>query len=949
MHDAVTDWKELSALYEKADQLSAVALEAWLATLREPPHPLLGQLLQMLGARSEIRDNGFLDALPPLTLAASGSAAATRGEWQSGARIGPYRLEARLGAGGMAEVWRAQRDDGAFARTVAIKLLFRHVGGPRQQGTFAQRFSRERDILATLHHPNIAALHDAGVTASGQPWLALEYVEGQPLTAWCDRMRLGVRGRVELFGQVLLAVQHAHANLVIHRDLKPANILVTTAGQVRLLDFGIAKLMEEGGDALADTELTRHAGRMMTVRYASPEQLTGQPLTTACDVYSLGVVLYELLCGHLPYETKVETPAQLEQAILEVEPRPPSRRALTSAAATARGGRDGVALHRLLGNELDAVVLRALAKRPADRYASVEALRVELERWLAGEPVEARAPTRAYRLRKFVGRHVVGVSLGSAAVLSLVAVATVAVWLGLQARQESARATAARDFMMGMFKQADSDKAHGADMTARQLLDRGRDDVLVRLKGQPELQADLLEGIADIQLTMGEYSKAERTFDELSGVFRRSGQVDKSALALTRRADAALRMFDLKLAQALVEKVNALPAHARSDPKLRIGLGLTTGWLAIWNNEPERARTLFEENLERSEVAFGKYAHETLSALVGAVQAEARLRHFDAALALQGELRSRQMQVADRTPRDVVDLDVGHADLLYLAGQFKAVATLTGEAIPRCFAALGNDDASCRRLVSVGSGALLRLGSADAVRSRFAALRAMADDSTAPGFQLSSLLTLFRARSQLDQLADEPGLDDRLRTLAASPPAMPINAMQQVMVLQALAEDALRRGRADEAERWLTRATELRPQSGDSAPGFAATAMTQMYTGIGLLMAGRAVDSVALLRLAQAGQARVLGASHPLAVLYSLNTAEALAAAGLTDEARTIVDPAVPVLRQAYGTESPTFQRLVALQSQLGTLSRPPIPTPAKVRAIRSADEAAIRSPSFFN
>jgi serine/threonine protein kinase len=198
------------------------------------------------------------------------------------------------------------------------------------------RFGRERNILASLRHPHIAALYDAGVTPDGQAWLALEYVEGQTISAFCDGRRLSLRERVLLFRQVLLAVQHAHANLVIHRDLKPVNILVTPQGEARLLDFGIAKLLEAEGDAIAETELTRQAGRSMTPRYASPEQLTGQPLTTACDVYQLGVVFYELICGEQPYELKVASPAQLEHAILEADPRAPSRRTLTARNAAPR-------------------------------------------------------------------------------------------------------------------------------------------------------------------------------------------------------------------------------------------------------------------------------------------------------------------------------------------------------------------------------------------------------------------------------------------------------------------------------------------------------------------------------------------------------------------------------------------------------------------------------------
>ena len=312
----VADWQELSALYETADALDGPALDGWLAGLEAKAHPLLAQLQQMLAACSKVRGNGFLSTLPELPETPEAKVI----EWAEGSRVGPYRLLRHIGAGGMAEVWLAQRDDGAFRRQVAIKLLYR-TAASTQRDSFAQRFARERDILASLNHPNIAGLHDAGVTPAGQPWLALEYIEGEPLTIWCDRAKLGIEARVHLFRQVLLAVQHAHANLVIHRDLKPGNILVTAQGEVRLLDFGIAKLLEAEGEARDATELTRLAGRPLTVQYASPEQLKGEALTTASDVYSLGVVLYELLCGQRPYEVKLESAAQIEQAIIELDPR----------------------------------------------------------------------------------------------------------------------------------------------------------------------------------------------------------------------------------------------------------------------------------------------------------------------------------------------------------------------------------------------------------------------------------------------------------------------------------------------------------------------------------------------------------------------------------------------------------------------------------------------------
>jgi eukaryotic-like serine/threonine-protein kinase len=316
---------------------------------------------------------------------------------RTGESVGPYRLIRMLGEGGMAEVWLAQRADGAFRREVALKvpLLLRLRNG------LASRFVRERDILAALEHPNIARLYDAGVSSNRLPYLAMEYVAGEPLTDWCDARRLSIRERVKLFLQVLDAVQYAHAQRVIHRDLKPSNILVTDAGQVRLLDFGVAKLLAPEEE---QTDLTQRYGKVLTPDYASPELVRGEPIDVASDVYSLGVVLYELLAGSKPYHLKGNgSIAQLEHAITAVDVKRPSTQLGPQAAdkrtTTARK------LTRRLQGDLDAIILKALAKAPASRYESASAFADDLQRSLSGEPVEARPDRLSYRCTKFVQRH----------------------------------------------------------------------------------------------------------------------------------------------------------------------------------------------------------------------------------------------------------------------------------------------------------------------------------------------------------------------------------------------------------------------------------------------------------------------------------------------------------------------------------------------------------------
>jgi eukaryotic-like serine/threonine-protein kinase len=406
----------MSRLLDEALALDEAARRSWLARATQEHPDLAGALREaLLPGAAQAADLHVLMSLPKLDAADQASSPAASG-LKPGTRVGPYELIRLLGAGGMAEVWLARRADGAFKREVALKLPML----ARAQAGLEARFARERDILASLEHPHIARLYDAGVDSQGLPYLAMEYVQGEPLTDWCDAHRLGIAERLGLILQVLEAMQYAHEKKVIHRDLKPSNILVTESGQVRLLDFGVAKLFE--AEETDQPALTSVYGRALTPDYASPELLRGDPIDARSDLYALGVLLYELLAGTRPYRLKsAASIGLLDQAIVTLEVKKPSMQLEPSAAATRASTVDRLARH--LRGDLDAIALKALAKAPAQRYPSAAAMAEDLRRYLAGKPIQAQPARLSYRLRKFVLRNatLLGVSaVALAAILTTV-------------------------------------------------------------------------------------------------------------------------------------------------------------------------------------------------------------------------------------------------------------------------------------------------------------------------------------------------------------------------------------------------------------------------------------------------------------------------------------------------------------------------------------------------
>jgi eukaryotic-like serine/threonine-protein kinase len=461
-----------------------------------------------------------------------------------GRRVGAYSLVERIGAGGMGEVYLAERVDGELEQRAAVKLLRPGIATDQ----LLARFRAERQILARLEHPNIARFLDAGVTDADQPYFVLEYVDGEPLDVYADKHSLTVDQRLLLFLQVCDAVSHAHARLTIHRDLKPSNILVTREGQVKLLDFGIAKLVREETD---DT-LTQAGGTLMSPAFASPEQVRGEPVGTATDIYSLGLVLYQLLAGRRPYTIDSRNPADVVRVVSEVEARPPSAALEATEEGDVSSGTiaeqrrvDPRRLRRQLAGDLDVIILKALRKEPDRRYGTVSEMAEDISRHLTGRPIGARSESAAYRTGRFLKRNRVGVATAAAVVAMI---ATVVTFYTTQLRGERDRAEAeaakAREvaaFLRGIFEVSDPGVTRGETVTARTLLDQGATRIETRLAGEPEVQAEMSNVIGNVYLSLSLYEEAQTQIERALALRRALPEPPDSAIAAT--------LYDLGRAQ----------------------------------------------------------------------------------------------------------------------------------------------------------------------------------------------------------------------------------------------------------------------------------------------------------------------------------------------------------------------------------------------------------------
>lgn len=694
--DPADRWRRIDSLFYAALDLPEHARPQFLQQACGPDLDLLNEIESLLNSSEHT-----------LGFARQAVAQVAREETQevqpAARRVGAYQILKVLGEGGMGVVYLATRADEAYQQQVAIKLM--HPGFAPSQGVLL-RFRAERQILADLSHPNIARLLDGGMAPGGVPYLVMEYVDGVPIDDYCREHKLPIDDRLKLFRTVCAAVEYAHKNLVVHRDIKPGNILVTAEGEPKLLDFGIAKLLDpEKGNPT----LTRVSERLMTPEYASPEQIRGEPITTATDVYALGVLLYELLAGRRPFQVQARSPMEAAQIICEQDPEPPSR-VLTGNPVVSTP----VAARQVKG-DLDNIVLMAMRKEPSLRYTSVAALSGDVQAYLTGHSVKARTATWRYRGGKFVRRHKVAVSIAALAGLALIGFST---GMGLLARradqarriadQQRLAARQEADFLNGIFDAAAPTTAKGSQITARELLDQSAKRIGSEMAATPDVQATLLSdlGSAYEQLglndqaqpvleraysvrrkTSGETIDFAKTAEELAQAYRMGGHYPRAealfreALQAAQKAPGDNTVFIARLYTDLGFCLYSESEDSEADSFFRKALALDPGYD---DSDGAITRSLLAQTLDRQghladAWQLGNQAAETVSRLEGPSFHLAITRHI-----LSGILRDMgNLREAEKVERQNLELwrkvGGGHIDVEYSADNLGVILLDEGD------------------------------------------------------------------------------------------------------------------------------------------------------------------------------------------------------------------------------------------------------------------------------
>ena len=807
-------WQRIEALFEAAEDLPAEEREAFLDRECGSDRRLRDRVAALLAAELKA-----LDAVGSLAAQASPFAAAARRDPAENDveepvpdRIGPYEVQREVGRGGSSSVFLAVRADGAFRKKVALKLVRRGL----DTQDILRRLRQERQILARLDHPNIARLLDGGSLPDGRPYLVMDYAEGLPIDEDCRRRGLAVRERIELFVEVCQAVHFAHQNLTIHRDIKPSNILVTADGTPKLLDFGIAKVLEppEG----MSWQVTGPGVRYMTPAYASPEQLRGDGLSTSTDVFSLGVLLHRLLTGTAPFELDTLALQDLAARIHEAPPRPSRRLDAESMAAMGRPAAE-LRRHRgLLEGDLDTIVAMALRAEPERRYGSAEQLADDLQRHLDGLPVRAQPDRWSYRARKFVRRHARGLAVAAGVVLLLVSVVTFfslrlieerdrAFQASQRAELESSKSSQVTEFLQRIFEVSDPGRSQGESVTAMQLLDRGAAQIDTELAGEPEVQAELMAVIGESYSGLGLYPEAAAQVERAYELRRTLFEPPHEALAESLR-----QLGDLRARQGALEEARQHLGAARrqfralfGDDDLRVAE--CTGGLGAVEHMSGRfsqAEVLYREALGSMRAALGPSAEQTLSIETNLVSLLYDLDQLDEAFALGQEVHERQRRTLGERHPDTLATESNLAVILVAGERYDEAEPLLRDLWQRRIDLLGPDHPDVALAANNLAAVLYNLDRFDEAESLY--LRALETQTATHGadhpLTVTSMLNLadvyaLQRDDEAARVLFEQALP-RLRILG------PEAGHELINPLLSLGEIELRAGRPREARRYLS-------------------------------------------------------------------------------------------------------------------------------------------------
>jgi eukaryotic-like serine/threonine-protein kinase len=842
-----------------------------------------------------------------------------------GTRIGAYRILQPIGRGGMATVFLAERADGQFEQRVALKLIRRGMETRR----IVRRFLAERQILARLQHPHIARLLDGGVTEDGRPYFVMEHVAGRPLTEYCDEKRLTVEQRLRLFGTVGRAVQYAHGRLIVHRDLKPSNVLVTADGTVKLLDFGIAKVLAEN-EAPGDTE-TWAGGRPMTPRYAAPEQFRGDSITTATDVYALGVVLYELLTGRRPYRLRSQTSGEVERAVLTEDAEAPSAAvrpggsrgadATPESRAAARGTTPARLARRLTG-ELDTICLTALRKDPERRYRSPEQLVDDVRRHLEGLPITAHKDTLGYRVSKFVGRHRLALAVTTAVALLIVGFAVAMAVQSARVARERDKAERVAALFVDLFQVADPGQARGTTVTARELLERGAAQIEAGLRDEPEVQASLLLVLGRVHQQLGLYDRAaslvRRSLEARQAL--RGPEHPDVAESLKSLGDLMRLTGDYAQAESLLRE--ALRQERRfygpQDPRVGDDFNLM-GKLLLAKGAFQEAETFLRQGVEvhRREARRGGDEAPMARSLSDLAAALSQRGQYDEAERLLREALALHRKLFGQThPRVATTLN-NLGLVLYAKGDLPAAEPILREALDlrrRLLEPRHPEIAQTANNLALLLQDLRRFDEAEALHREALEVRrqALGPDHPLVAGSLNNLGLLLQERGAYDEAARffQQALESLRRRVG---PAHPLVAIS----LNNLGGLALDRGRLEEAARLYRESLDIRRKA--LRPGHPDLAWSLLGLGRVALAHGDAPSAEPLLREALAIRSTALPSGSWEIAEARAHLGLCLATLGRREEAEAELLPAYEVLRARRGAED---RRTVAAARGLAELYR---------------------------